>query len=175
VNVSAWIERFGPLVARGAPVADVACGSGRHTRWFAARAQDVCAVDRDVTGVGDLHGDARVQVLQFDLETGERLPLAPGTFGAVVVTNYLWRPILDDLVALLAPGGWLLYETFAMGNERFGRPSNPDFLLRPGELLTLAARHDLRVVAYEDVVVDHPRPACVQRIAATAPVPVPTA
>jgi hypothetical protein len=89
----------------------------------------------------------------------------------VIVTNYLWRPILDDLVGLVAPGGWLLYETFAVGNERFGRPTNPDYLLRPGELLDLAARHSLRVVAYEDVEVDVPKRACVERIAASRQAP----
>ena len=83
--------------------------------------------------------DPTVELVECDLEVGEPIPVAPGSCAAVVVTNYLWRPILDDLVALLAPGGWLLYETFAVGNERFGRPSNPDFLLRPGELLDLAS------------------------------------
>src|SRR5207344_1588592 len=99
----------------------------------------------------------------FDLEAGEKVPVAPGSCAAVVVTNYLWRPILDDLVAILAPGGALLYETFAVGNEQFGRPTNPDYLLRRGELLELAHRHELHVVAYEDVIVDEPKPAAVQR------------
>jgi SAM-dependent methyltransferase len=175
VNASSWIERFGQSVGTDAPVLDVACGDGRHTRWFAARGHEVLAVDRDLGGVDDLRGSPRVRLLQFDLERGDRVPLAAGTFGAVVVTNYLWRPILDDFVALLAPGGWLLYETFALGNERYGRPTNLDFLLRPGELLELAARHGLHVVAYEDVVVDEPRPACVQRLAANVPGPAPTA
>jgi hypothetical protein len=85
------------------------------------------------------------------------------------VTNYLWRPILDDVATAVAPGGWLLYETFARGNERFSHPTNPDFLLRPGELLDLARTHGLRVVAYEDVDVDEPRPAAVQRLAARRP------
>jgi len=97
---------------------------------------------------------------------GAPVPVEVGRCGAVVVTNYLWRPILDDLVTRVASGGWLLYETFAVGNERFGRPTNPDHLLQPGELLDLARQHGLRVVAYEDVVVDRPRPAAVQRVAA---------
>jgi SAM-dependent methyltransferase len=168
MNPSAWIERFGPSVSRRGPVVDVACGGGRHTRWFSAQGFQVYAIDRDVSAVSALAGEAGVHVVELDLEQGEPVPLARGSCGAVVVTNYLWRPILDELVTLLAPGGWLLYETFAAGNERYGRPTNPDFLLRPGELLDLAARHDLRVVAYEDVVVDEPRPACVQRIAARA-------
>ena len=171
MNPSAWIERFGASVEPGGVVCDVACGGGRHTRWFADRGHPVVALDRDLSGVADLRDGATVGLVECDLEVGAPIPVAPGSCAAVVVTNYLWRPILDELVALLAPAGWLLYETFAMGNERFGRPSNPDFLLRPGELLGLARRHALRVVAYEDVVVDDPRPACVQRIAATRPAP----
>lgn len=171
MNPSAWIERFGPSVEPGGVVCDVACGGGRHARWFADRGHPVIALDRDVSGVADVRDDPNVELVEWDLEVGVPIPVAPGSCAAVVVTNYLWRPILDELCALLAPDGWLLYETFAVGNERFGRPSNPDFLLRAGELLDLAARHALRVVAYEDVVVDEPRPACVQRITALRPAP----
>jgi SAM-dependent methyltransferase len=167
VSASRWIEHFGPSVTPGATVLDVACGDGRHARWFATRGFPVIGVDRDLTRAAGLADEAGVRLVEFDLERGEPVPLAPGSCGAVVVTDYLWRPILDELIALLAPDGWLLYETFAEGNERFGRPTNPDFLLRHGELLDLARRHDLAVVAYEDVVVDAPRPAAVQRIAAT--------
>lgn len=166
MNPSAWIERFGASVEPGGVVCDVACGGGRHTRWFAARGHPVVALDRDVSGVADLRDDPDVELVEGDLEVGTPMPVAAGTCAAVVVTNYLWRPILDELVALLAPDGWLLYETFAVGNERFGRPTNPEYLLQDGELLDLAARNALRVVAYEDVVVDEPRPACMQRIAA---------
>jgi SAM-dependent methyltransferase len=166
---SAWIERFGVFVPADGLVCDVACGSGRHTRWFAARGHPVVAIDRDLSGVTDLRGDPALEQIECDLEIGAPVPVATGSCAAVVVTNYLWRPILDELVALLGSGAWLLYETFADGNERFGRPSNPDYLLRPGELLDLATRHSLRVVAYEDVVVEVPRPAAVQRIAATRP------
>ncbi len=169
-DASPWIERFGPSVAPGGPVCDVACGHGRHTRWFAAHGHPVIAVDRDLSGVADLVDDPAVDLVQCDLEVGAPIPVAPVSCAAVVVTNYLWRPILDQLVDLVAPGGWLLYETFARGNEQFGRPTNPDFLLIPGELLELAARHSLRVVAYEDVVIDAGRTAAVQRIAATRPI-----
>jgi SAM-dependent methyltransferase len=131
----------------------------------------VVALDRDVVGATDLRDDALVELVECDLEVGDPVPVAPSSCAAVVVTNYLWRPILDELVDLLAPDGWLLYETFAVGNERYGRPSNPDFLLRHGELLELAVRHSLHVVAYEDVVVDVPRLACVQRIAAARAAP----
>jgi SAM-dependent methyltransferase len=164
---SAWIERFGVSVPANGRVCDVACGAGRHTRWFAARGHPVVALDRDLSGVADLRDDPALELIVYDLEIGAPIPVAPGSCAAVVVTNYLWRPILEELVVLLAPDGWLLYETFAVGNERFGRPANPDYLLRPGELLDLAARHSLHVVAYEDVVVQEPRPAAVQRIAAT--------
>jgi SAM-dependent methyltransferase len=167
VTTSRWIERFGAGVTSPGPVLDVACGGGRHTRWFASRGYDVVAVDRDLGGVADLAGAPRVQLVETDLEDGSPFPFAARSFGAVVVTNYLWRPILDGIVDAVADGGWLLYETFAAGNERHGRPANPDFLLRRNELLDLARRHGLTVVAYEDVEVVEPRPAVVQRIAAT--------
>jgi SAM-dependent methyltransferase len=166
MNPSPWITRFGPGVAEGATVLDVACGSGRHTRWFADHGYRVIALDRDLSGVADLHNDPRVDLVECDLEVGAPVPVDTGRCAAVVVTNYLWRPILDELVARVASGGWLLYETFAVGNEQFGRPTNPEYLLRPGELLDLAHRHAFRVVAYEDVAVAEPRPAAVQRVAA---------
>lgn len=144
---------------------DVACGGGRHTRLFVERGHDVVALDRDVSGVTDQRGDARVEIIEADLEDGTPFPLGARRFGAVVVTNYLYRPILDDLVGAVAPDGVFLYETFAVGNERLGHPTNPDYLLRPGELLELV-RGKLRVLAYEDVEVAEPRPAMMQRIAA---------
>ena len=157
MEASAWITRFGSAVPAGAPVLDVAAGGGRHARWFLARGHPVTAVDRDLAGVADLAGDPRVELVDHDLEDGSPWPFAGRSFAAVVVTNYLYRPILADLVDAVADGGWLLYETFAVGNERLGHPTNPDFLLRPGELLD-AVRGSLRVVAYEDLVVDEPRP-----------------
>jgi SAM-dependent methyltransferase len=166
VNPSAWITRFTSSVPRDGAVLDVATGTGRHARWFLEQGYDVVAIDRDVSGVGDLRGRPGVELVEADLETGAPFPVAGRTFAAVVVTNYLWRPILADLVGAVAPGGWLLYETFAVGNERFGRPTNPDYLLRRGELLDLARAHDLRVAAYEDVVVDEPRPSAIQHLAA---------
>jgi SAM-dependent methyltransferase len=166
VNPSLWVERFGAHVRAGGRVCDVACGGGRHTRWFLARGHDVVAIDRDLSGVTDLVHDARVELVETDLEDGSRFPVAPRTCAAVVVTNYLWRPILDAISDAVAPGGVLLYETFAVGNERFGRPTNPDFLLRRNELLDLALAHDFTVVAYEDLEVEEPRRAVLQRIAA---------
>jgi SAM-dependent methyltransferase len=148
-------------------VLDVACGGGRHTRWFLERGYRVTAVDRDTSALGDLAGRAGLEVVECDLEAGDVFPFAAGAFAGVVVTNYLHRPILGDIVAAVADGGVLIYETFALGQERFGRPHNPDFLLRPGELLD-AVRGRLRVVAYEDLVLDEPQPRAVQRIAARA-------
>lgn len=158
---SAWIGRFAALVPQGATILDVAAGGGRHSRFFVQRGHPVVAVDRDIAA---LRGPGIEPVLA-DLEGSNPWPLGARRFGGVIVTNYLHRPILDAIVGAVAPGGALLYETFAVGNERFGKPSNPDFLLRPGELLE-AVRNRLRVIAYEDLEVAIPRPAMVQRIAA---------
>lgn len=161
---SDWIVRWARFVPAGSPALDVACGSGRHARWFAARGHAVDAVDRDEAALAILQGVPNVRPLHADIEAAP-WPYAGRRYGAVIVANYLHRPLLPILVASVAPGGVLLYETFAAGNERHGRPSNPAFLLRPGELLD-AARGALRVIAYEDVEVEEPRPACVQRICA---------
>ncbi len=171
VAPSPWVTRFAQLVPPTGPVLDVACGAGRHSRFFRDRGHPVTAVDRDLTGFEELD-DARFNAVTVDLEDGRPWPLGDAIFAGVVVCNYLYRPILSDIVAAVAQGGVLFYETFARGNERFGRPRNPDHLLLPGELLDVV-RGQLRVVAYEDVTTGAPRPSCVQRIvavrAATAP------
>jgi len=159
---SPWIERFAPLVPAGDTVLDVACGSGRHSELFLGRGYHVVAVDRDVSR---LHPSPGLEIIETDLEQGSSLPIADRRFDAVVVTNYLYRPLLPALIAAVAPHGLLLYETFALGNERFGKPSNPNFLLKPGELLD-AVHGQLRTLAYEDLTVEKPIPAAVQRIAA---------
>jgi SAM-dependent methyltransferase len=161
---SPWIVQWTRLVPAGGAVLDVACGQGRHTRWFAARGHAVDAVDRDPAAIAALAGERNVTPICADIEGGP-WPYGGRMYGAVVVTHYLHRPLLSRLVDAVAPGGVLLYETFARGNERYGRPSNPAFLLRPGELLE-AVRGRLRVIAYEDVDIAEPRPACVQRICA---------
>ena len=148
-------------------VLDVACGNGRHTRFFLARGHEVVALDNDLSKVADLESSARLKLIEADIER-DLWPLAETRFDAVIVTNYLHRPLLDQLVNAVAPEGLLIYETYARGNERWGRPSNPAFLLRPGELLE-AVQGRLRVIAYEDVTVTDPRPAAVQRISAAAP------
>jgi SAM-dependent methyltransferase len=163
---SEWIRRFADRVPAGGAVLDVACGAGRHARWFAARGHPVDAVDRNAEAFADR--PAGVHFVCADIEAGEPhvvWPFPGKRYAGVVVTNYLHRPLLPLLVESVAPGGILLYETFASGNERFGKPSNPDFLLRPGELLDAVAGR-LRVVAFEDLQTDTPKPAMVQRIAA---------
>lgn len=159
---SPWIVRWAHLIRPGGTVLDVACGSGRHLRWLAARGFRVTGVDRDAQAVAGLQGSGEVVVA--DLENGP-WPLAGRRFDAVVVTNYLWRPLAPTLIGALADGGAYLHETFADGNAAYGRPSRPEFLLRRGELLQLAA--GLRTVAFEDGWLDDP-PRCVQRIAALA-------
>lgn len=162
---SSWIVQWAGLIATGCAVLDVAAGGGRHSRFFADRGHPVTAVDRDISVLIPHPG---VEILQADLEDGSPWPLGDRTFGAIIVTNYLHRPLMPDLLGALAPGGVLLYETFMAGNERFGRPSNPDYLLKDGELLDLA-RGRLSVTAYEARLISDPQMAMVQRIAARRP------
>jgi len=160
---SAWVLRWAHLLREGGKVLDVACGSGRHSRYFAERGHAVDAVDRDSLAIAGLSGLSGVSALCANIENGP-WPYPGRHYAAVVVTNYLHRPLFPLLMAALEPGGVLIYETFAQGNEKFGRPSNPDFLLRQGELLQVAG--GARVVAYEDLVVEDPKPAALQRICA---------
>lgn len=162
MTASSWITTWAGLVPAGVRVLDLAAGNGRHTRFFAGRGHPVTAVDRDVSG---LAATDIVEVIQADLEDGSPWPLAGRTFGAVVVTNYLHRPLFPVLLDSITPGGVLLYETFMIGNERFGKPSRPEFLLRDGELLDLV-RDRLSVTAYEARLISEPKMAMVQRIAA---------
>jgi SAM-dependent methyltransferase len=163
---SSWVRRWAALVphdARGA-VLDLACGRGRHARYFASLGHTVIALDRDREALAALAGVPRVQTLCADIE-GAAWPLQGRRFTGVVVCNYLHRPLLPVIADSLETGGVLIYETFAAGNERYGRPSNPDFLLRPGELLE-AFGSALTVIAFEQGLVNSPKPAVVQRICA---------
>ncbi len=162
---SPWVRRFAPDLPAGGAVLDLACGKGRHTRLLLELGHPVLAVDRDLSGLADLADASGLETREVDLEDGQPPPFAARRFAGVVVTNYLFRPLLPALVQAVAPGGLLIYETFARGNERFGKPANPDHLLKPGELLE-AVRGSLRVLAYEDLVVERPWPAAVQRISA---------
>jgi SAM-dependent methyltransferase len=165
-EISAWVARWAHLIAPGGTALDVASGRGRHARWLAARGCRVLAVDRDEAALASMSACERIETLAADLENGAPWPLAADrAFDAVVVTNYLHRPLFGHLIDALAPGGVLIYETFAAGNETVGKPSNPAFLLAPGELLD-AVRGRLRVIAYEDGFLDTPRPAYVQRLCA---------
>jgi SAM-dependent methyltransferase len=162
---SPWVVRHAPHIPSGGRVLDLACGSGRHARWLAACGHPVLAVDRDAAALAGMREVAGIAVLAADLE-GEDWPLAGQTFAGIVVTNYLWRPRLDDVLALLAPDGVLIYETFMVGHEAYGRPSNPDFLLRPSELRERAARAGLREIAWFEGKVSDPGPAVRQAICA---------
>ncbi|MDH3232445.1 MAG: class I SAM-dependent methyltransferase [Alphaproteobacteria bacterium] len=168
---SDWITRFAGLVRPGGSVLDLAAGSGRHTRYFLGLGHPVVAIDRDVSRLAELDtgtggSEITAEVVEADLEGGAPWPLAERRFDAVVVTNYLYRPLFSHLRNALAPDGVLLYETFAVGNEAYGRPRNPDHLLRPGELLEMA-RGALTVIAYECGMVRRSAgPAVVQRICA---------
>lgn len=162
---SPWVRRFLPLIPAGGRVLDLAAGQGRHTRLLRAKGYQIVAVDRDAAGLrAELTGDADLAIVEMDLEDGGPWRLGRG-YDGIIVANYLHRPLLPALADALAPGGALIYETFMAGNERFGRPANPDFLLRPGELLA-AFGDRLTVVAFEQGSVAAPRAAVIQRIAA---------
>ena len=162
---SPWVERHLPLIPPGGRVLDLACGSGRHARLLAARGYEVVAVDRDFAAISGLRGVAGITTLQLDLEGGD-WPLAGEHFAGIVVTNYLWRPRLADVCALLESGGVLIYETFMVGNEAYGKPSNPDFLLHPGELRSVASAAGLREIAFAEGYAADPQPGMRQAICA---------
>jgi SAM-dependent methyltransferase len=162
---SRWVCHWAHLVAAGGAVLDVASGAGRHARFFASLGHPVTALDRDTAALDLMRDEPLISTLAADIE-GAAWPLpADATFAAIVVTNYLHRPLFPQLLRSLAPGGVLVYETFAQGNETVGKPSNPAFLLAPGELLEVVRGH-LRVVAFQDGFLAQPRPAYVQRICA---------
>lgn len=163
---SPWVERWAGLVPEGTPVLDLACGGGRHGRLFLDRGHPVTFLDRDVSAVDDLRGQAGVTLIEADLEDGSPFPLKEQQFGGLVVTCYLHRPILPDLIQAVAPGGVLIYETFAIGNEVYGHPARQSFLLEEGELLDAVAGH-LTVRAYEHGYEDEPKPGIRQKICAT--------
>jgi SAM-dependent methyltransferase len=157
---SPWVLRWARAIPAGGRVLDVACGRGRHLRYLASLGFEVVGVDRDE---GALAGIDAARVRVADIEAGP-WPFPPGEFDGVVVTNYLHRPLFPHLIGALRAGGVLIYETFAAGNERYGRPSNPDFLLHPGELLKSV--EPLSVIAFEQGFVSTPKPAMVQRVCA---------
>jgi SAM-dependent methyltransferase len=162
---SPWVTRFAPLITDNGPVLDLACGSGRHTRYLADHGLQVVALDRNGEALQPLYNVPGIDVVEADLESGAAWPLPGRQFAGIVVTNYLHRPLFPLIIEALAPDGILIIETFALGNEAFGKPSNPNFLLQPGELLEIVRRH-FRVVAFEEGIVETPKQAVVQRICA---------
>jgi SAM-dependent methyltransferase len=154
---SAWVLQWAPRIVRG-PILDVACGEGRHARYFLDKGFEVVAVDRQPLALDG------IDFVEADLEGDSPWPFAGRKFGGIVVTNYLHRPLFPHLAASLDEGGVLIYETFMLGNERFGRPSNPDFLLRPGELRE--AFSFLTLLGFEEGEFARPKPAMLQRICA---------
>ena len=166
---SDWLQRWAHLLPAGGRVLDVACGRGRHLRWLAGRGFVLTGIDRDAAALAALQDLAsEIERVEADIEN-QPWPLPGRLFDAVLVSNYLWRPLWPQLLASLAPGGVLVYETFAAGNETLGKPSRPDFLLQPGELLQRCA--GLHTVAYEDGFLDGP-PRFVQRVVARCPGPL---
>jgi SAM-dependent methyltransferase len=161
---SPWVVRWAPLIKAGGAVLDVACGRGRHARYLAGLGYEVTAVDRDAEALESLRDVARIRAFHANLENDQPWPFPGKQFAGIVVTNYLHRPLFPQLIASLAQGGVLIYETFALGNERYGKPSNPDFLLTPGELLQAFA--SLEVLGFEEGLQQHPKPSQIQRICA---------
>ncbi|MBI4987152.1 MAG: methyltransferase domain-containing protein [Rhodocyclales bacterium] len=159
---SDWVRRFAPLIPAGGKVLDLACGKGRHARLLATLGYAVEAVDRNADNLAGLAGSEGISVHQADLEGGP-WPYYGFAFDGIVVTNYLHRPLMPNILGALAVGGVLVYETFMQGNERFGKPADPAYLLRPGELLEIV-RKRFAVVAFEQGEVAAPRPAVIQRI-----------
>ena len=160
---SPWVRRWAALIRPGGRVLDVACGHGRHLRYLSSLGFAVVGVDRDEAALGPLREISGVRIHVADIEA-EPWPFAPGEFDGVVVTNYLHRPLFPVLVGAMRSGGVLIYETFALGNERYGRPGNPEFLLRPDELLQ--SLEPLAVVAFEQGLVSAPKQSVIQRVCA---------
>lgn len=163
-DATPWVKRFATAIPKGGLVLDLACGAGRHSVMLADLGYSVLAVDQDISAIQKLQNSS-IQICQLDLET-DAWPLEGQEFAGIVVSNYLYRPFLGKLPDMLQEGGVLIYETFAEGNSRFGKPSNPNFLLKTGELLAFAEHYSLKVIAYEDIYVDLPKPAMIQRICA---------
>jgi SAM-dependent methyltransferase len=170
---SPWVVRFASLIPQSGKILDLACGGGRHSRLALDLGCRVVAADKNIPGLEDLQDNKFLEIIKTDLESADPFalngPLHGRTFTGIIVTNYLHRPILSGLIGALTDGGVLIYETFAAGNELHGYPRNPDYLLRPGELLEIArngVQNGLQVIAYEHGLVHDPRTAVVQRLCA---------
>ncbi|MBL6946742.1 MAG: class I SAM-dependent methyltransferase [Rhodospirillales bacterium] len=163
---SPWVRRFASLVPQNGPILDLACGNGRHARYFLSQGYRVVAVDRNVEPIDDLVGNSDTEIIGVELEDGSEWPLAGRTFAGVVVVNYLHRPLFPHLLDAVAEDGVFIYETFARGNEKYCRPRNPDHLLMGGELIELVGKR-FHIVCYEQGLVERgPLPGVIQRICA---------
>ena len=167
IGPSSWLQRHSSLIPHSGPILDIAAGSGRHTQYLLDKGHVVISIYKDVSRLARIKS-SRLFIARVDLETPKPWPFKNGAFAAIIVTNYLHRPLLPQIINGLAVGGLLVYETFANGNEKFGKPTNPDYLLKAGELIQLTLGH-LHIFAYEDLTVDQPRPAQIQRIVASRP------
>ncbi len=164
IKTSPWVIRHAPLIPVGGQVLDVACGNGRNTRYLHTLAHKVVATDKDLAGVRDLEGNSDIELYETDLELGG-WPFRVEQFTGIIITNYLYRPHFPCIASSLVPNGLLIFETFAAGNERFGRPHNPDYLLQPNELLH-AFMDSLDIIAFEQAEDHQPQQAVRQRICA---------
>lgn len=160
---SNWVTRFAPLIEAGGSVLDLACGNGRHSIYLASSGFSVTAVDRNIPNISQ--NFKQIRWIETDLENGDKSLLENQHFMGVIVTNYLYRPLIPAIINALDDNGVLIYETFSLGNEQYGRPSNPDFLLKPGELLSLCSER-LRIIAYEEGTIKDPKLSVKQRICA---------
>lgn len=169
-----WVQKYAALVPQG-PVLDLACGKGRHGRYFLGLGYPVTFIDKDISGVADLfsqdkspYSNANTQLIKHNLENNSPWPFHPNQFSGIVVTNYLYRPLLSQLITTLKPGGIIIYKTFAKGNEQFGKPKNPDFLLQENELRTVFNKQFQEIAFFQGQEMNPDRitqAICVQRIA----------
>ena len=162
------MQRHSPLIPHSGPILDIAAGSGRHTQYLLDKGHTVVSIDKDVSRLAQIKS-SHLSIARLYLEAPQPWPFKNSAFAAIIVTNYLHRPVFPQIIKALDVGGVLVYETFANGNEKFGKPTNPDYLLKAGELIQLTLGH-LHVLAYEDLTVDQPRPAQIQRIVASRPI-----
>ena len=160
-----WVQRYAPLIPHTRPVLDLACGKGRHTRYLLNEGYSVVALDKDVRGLDDILGEPNLKIVEADLEAGGAFPLKDMNFAGIVVVNYLYTALFVDLIDALAVDGVLIYQTFMRGNEAFGRPRNPNFLLKKNELKNAFGKH-LKVIAFEQGYIEYPEPAMIQKICA---------
>ena len=164
-QISGWVRRYYRQFPKNGFILDLAGGTGRHARFLSQKGFKLLLVDNQISKAKDLQNVEGIKLVEYDLEAGNSLPFPASSFQGIVVTNYLYRPIFPQLLCLLDVGGILIYETFAVGHEKYGRPKNPNYLLNSGELINLVSPQ-MRVIAYEERLITRPTKAYVQRIVA---------